>query len=116
MRARGASVEMKGTLPGSSGVEHSFDLLVKSQEKTVIADVIIGVQGHEGVNAVLAMYAKVLDTGPNPAILIAVPTASEDMKKAASSYGMTIIEGQDHESIIEKLLGTIEVRRAEVAA
>ncbi|MBI3022181.1 MAG: hypothetical protein HYY68_00465, partial [Thaumarchaeota archaeon] len=56
-----------------------------------------------------------LDTGPNLAILIAVPAASEDMKKSASSYGMIIIEGQDHDSIIGKLLGTIEVRRAEVA-
>ena len=115
IRARGATVEMGGKLRGSSGVEHSFDLLVRSQERTVIADVIIGAQGNEGVNAVLSMYAKVLDTGPNLAILIAVPTASEDMKKSASSYGMTIIEGQDHDSIIEKLLGTIEARRAEVA-
>jgi hypothetical protein len=104
LKAAGVGVELSGRLLGASGVQHDFDLLLGTGTNRIPIDVRMGEGGEVEVVGVLSTYAKALDTKASPAILIAIPSASEDAKKTASAYGMVLLDGKDANRITQSIL------------
>jgi len=113
LRQSGAEVKPSGKLTGESGVEHDFDLLIDSGGNQIPVDIKAADTGPVDVVAVLSTYAKALDTKANPTILVALPEASDEARKSASAYGMTLIEGGDAKSVAQRILA--EIARTPVA-
>lgn len=108
IESSGRKVQIFGSIPGASGVQHSFDLVVEGGSSKIPVDVKLATDAPVGVAGVLATYAKALDTKSKPSVLVAVPNASEDAKKSAQAYGMLVIEGSDPSAILAKLSATLE--------
>lgn len=96
---------------GKSGIEHTFMLSLWSYEHNLrqIPEVVVDIHMDviDDVH-VLALYAKIIDTGIRNAILAAIPIASEKAKILANYYGITIVEAEDAEILIEKLALAVE--------
>jgi hypothetical protein len=113
LESGGRTVQIFGSIPGASGVQHTFDLVVERSSSKIPVDIKLATDSPVGVAGVLATYAKALDTKSKPSVLIAVPNASEDAKKSARAYGMLIIEGSDSSSILRQLSQALEKTNSE---
>jgi hypothetical protein len=103
LRAKNLQVQISGTIQGASGVQHAFDLVIQDDSNKIPVDVNLSTKEPVGIVAVLATYAKALDTQSKTPVLIAIPSASEDAKKSASAYGLLLIEGAESSSIVQQL-------------
>lgn len=96
---------------GKSGIEHTFTLGLwpHGRDLREVPEVVVDVRMDvvEDVH-VLALYAKILDTGIENAILAAIPVASEKAKVLAKYYEINIVEAEDTDILIEKLALAIE--------
>lgn len=117
LQARGIKVRMSEGIMGKSGVLHTFDLVLEKDGLTIPVDVKVATDGEVQVIAVLATYAKVLDVGAKPSVMVAIPVMSADARRTASAYGMLLVEGREPAAIVERLLndlaadGPIQVSR-----
>lgn len=94
---------MPGLLTGKSGINHTFGIMgTNSANKTVAIDIAIS-KGKINEGPILAMSAKVMDTSPTSAIIIAVPGLQDNAKKVAGIYGIKVIEGETIESATVQL-------------
>ncbi len=113
LQSAGIAVDVSGSMLGASGVQHTFDLIIHERNSSIPVDVKLAKEGEVGVAAVLATYAKALDTKTMPAVLVAVPSASEDAKKSVAAYGMLMIEGSEAKSIVLDLIKNLLVKTAQ---
>lgn len=104
----GRTVQIFGSIAGASGVQHTFDLVVEGRSSKIPVDIKLATDAPVGVAGVLATYAKALDTKSKPAVLVAVPNASEDARKSAQAYGMIVIEASEPGAILARLSATLE--------
>lgn len=100
----GFMVESPGFLDGTSGTRHMFDLTAisgKTKNTTVIdlstSDDVVSEQ------SVISMFAKIFDTNPEKACLVAIPKMNENGRKLASLYKIELIEAKDQNEAIEAL-------------
>lgn len=107
LQNRGFHVESPGFLKGKSGASHVFDILASRDEevKQIIVIDLASSPTKEAVSeqSVISMFAKVFDTTPDRAYLIAIPRISENGKKLADLYKINLIEAEDQDSAIEAL-------------
>jgi hypothetical protein len=99
-------VEVPGTLKGSSGTLHTFNLVAsktyENETKAIALDISLSTSVVEE-QSVITLFAKVFDTRPNKSILVTMPVLSEKGKKMAELYGIKILEGKNVEEIINGL-------------
>ncbi len=98
-------------IKGKSGIEHTFTLALWPYERSLHSFPEVVVDIHMDVADdvhVLALYAKIIDTGIKNAIFAAVPMANEKAKALAKYYEIIMVEAENTEVLIEKLTLTIE--------
>jgi predicted RecB family endonuclease len=108
LEARGAQVDTSGTIKGTSGVRHSFDLIVTKDGNRVPVDVRSARTGRVELGSVLETYLKALDTGSRPAVIVAIPAASSDARKSALAFGLILVEGKNPQEALEGLIHVMD--------
>lgn len=87
------------TIIGRSGVAHSFYAATRDGSgKLVVIDV-----ADEDGKQILTLQAKTIDTEAAAKILISNRKVSEDVKKLAEQYKITLIEAEGAEEALKKL-------------
>jgi hypothetical protein len=100
----GFKVESPGFLNGKSGTRHMFDLTVVSAKKKLITAIDLATSKDVVPDqVVISMFAKIFDTNPEKACLVAIPNMSESGKKLAKLYKINLIEAKDQKTAIEAL-------------
>ena len=102
----GYEVESPGFLTGKSGTRHMFDLTAVSSGKkknTTAIDIVTSTDDIVSEQSVISMFAKIFDTTPDRACLVAIPKMSENGKNMASLYKINLIEARDKDSAVEAL-------------
>jgi predicted RecB family endonuclease len=108
LQVGGAQVDISGTIKGTSGVIHSFDLIVTKDGKRVPVDVRVARTGRVELGDVLETYLKSLDTGSRPAVIVTIPAASSDARKSALAFGLILVEGKNPEEALEGLIQVMD--------
>ena len=102
----GYEVESPGFLTGKSGTRHMFDLtaiLSGKKRNTTAIDIVTSTDDVVSEQSVISMFAKIFDTTPNRACLIAIPKMTENGKKLSSLYKINLVEAKDQNSALEAL-------------
>ncbi len=100
----GYNVESPGYLTGKSGTKHKFDLTATDKNKNSITAIdLAATDDVVSEQSVISMFAKIFDTNPDRACLVAVPQMSENGKNLANLYKIELIEAQDQNKAIESL-------------
>lgn len=91
----GYHVKSPSFMKGKSGAVHEFQMIftkkVDSGEEVNVLELLPSPEEE----AVIKLYLKVFDVSPTRAILVAVPSLSENAKKLAASYNIQVIEAAD---------------------
>ena len=102
----GFEVESPGFLNGKSGTRHMFDLTAVSardKKKVTAIDLATSTDDTVSEQAIIAMFAKIFDTTPEKACLVAIPKMNENGKKLAALYKIDLVEAKDQTVAIEAL-------------
>lgn len=102
----GYIVESPGFLTGKSGTGHMFDLTAifsGKKKNTTAIDIVTSTDDVVSEQSVISMFAKIFDTTPNRACLIAIPKMTENGKKLASLYKINLVEAKNQNSALEAL-------------
>ncbi|MCK4478542.1 hypothetical protein KAU88_08470 [Candidatus Bathyarchaeota archaeon] len=106
LESHGFKVETPGFLRGKSGASHMFDITAfkpdVAKNMTVI-DLATSTEDVISEQPVIAMFAKIYDVTPDNAYLIAIPKATENGKKMAKLYNITLIEAKGPKEAIKAL-------------
>ncbi len=100
-------VETPGFLKGKSGASHMFDITAfrKDSEDITVIDLATS-DNSVPEQPVIAMFAKIYDVSPDKACLIAIPKISENGKKMAKLYNITLIEAKNPKEAVIALKET----------
>jgi hypothetical protein len=110
LEENGFEVETPAFLKGKSGAEHMFDVAAyKRAKKSEVAVIDFASSTKDPVSEqpVIALFAKIYDVAPDHAYLIVTPKISENGKKMAELYNITIVEASDPKESAESLLETL---------
>ncbi len=111
LESDGFKVESPGFLKGKSGTSHMFDVTAyrsrKDRNITVI-DLAASTGDFVPEQTVIAMFAKVYDTVPDRACLVAIPKMSRDGKRLAKLYNIKLIEAKDYKKAIKGLKASMK--------
>jgi hypothetical protein len=100
----GFKVESPGFLNGKSGTRHMFDLTaVSAENNTTAIDLATSTEGPVSEQSVISMFAKIFDSNPERACLIAIPKMSENGRNLANLYKIELIEAINKKAAIEAL-------------
>jgi transcription elongation factor Elf1 len=104
---KGFKVETPGFVEGGSGVRHMFDIIAYNDErkpqKTAI-NVSMSTDGKPvSEQAIIDIFAKAFDSKIEKAVLIAMPSASENTKKLAKLYNIHLIEAKAPNEILKEI-------------
>ena len=102
----GFEVASPGFLDGKSGTRHMFDLTAVSagkKKKTTAIDLATSTDDAVSEQAIISMFAKIFDTNPEKACLVAIPKMNENGKKLASLYKIELVEAKDQALALEAL-------------
>jgi hypothetical protein len=106
MEDRGFEVETPGFLKGKSGASHMFDITAfragATKDVTVI-DLATSSENMVSEQPVIAMFAKIYDVEPERACLVAIPEITENGKKMAKLYNITLIEAKNSKDAVKAL-------------
>jgi hypothetical protein len=96
----GFEVNAPVVVQGLSGIEHTFDMHAWRKEKDIMLD-FVSANTDIGPEEVAAFFAKIFDTKPRRAILIAMPKLTESGQKLSAMYGVEIIAADNVAQLIE---------------
>jgi len=106
LESHGFEVETPGFLKGKSGASHMFDITAfrtgVPKDVTVI-DLATSAENVVSEQPVIALFAKIYDVAPDNACLIAIPEITENGKKMAKLYNITLIEAKNPKEAIKAL-------------
>jgi transcription elongation factor Elf1 len=109
---KGFKVETPGFMEGRSGVKHMFDIIAYSNGRKPEKMAINISTSPDGKpvpeHAIIDMFAKTYDSNIEKAILIAIPKISENGRKLANHYKISLIEAKTPEETIEKIKETLK--------
>ena len=108
---QGLKVESPAFVVGKSGAKHSFDIVAykgNASRKAIVVDVATSTEGIVPEQPVIALFAKVFDVTPEKAYLVAVPQLSENGKKMAELYSISVVEAEKQEDAIKALKATLK--------
>jgi transcription elongation factor Elf1 len=104
----GFEVESPAFLKGKSGANHMFDIAAYKGEgeatrKVTVIDLATSTENAVTEQPVIALFAKIFDVSPDNAYLIAIPKMSDNGKKMAGLYNITVIEAKNQKEAIKVL-------------
>jgi len=109
---KGFKVETPGFLEGRSGVKHMFDIIAYNNGRKTEKMAINISTSPDGKpvpeHAIIDMFAKTYDSNIEKAILITIPKISENGRKLANHYKISLIEAKTPEETIEKIKETLK--------
>ncbi|MEM2940438.1 MAG: hypothetical protein QW304_02680 [Thermoproteota archaeon] len=100
-------------LKGKSGLEHPFTLMAyrpgskNTEETNIMVDVVLEKNGVDEVS-VISLFSKILDFNVKHAVLIGVPSISEEARRLGESYKISVLECSKMEEVVETLWNTIK--------
>ncbi|UCH31234.1 MAG: hypothetical protein JSV05_06965 [Candidatus Bathyarchaeota archaeon] len=102
----GFEVQTPGFLMGKSGTSHMFDITAFKKDVTkgmTVIDLATSTDPLVSEQPVIAMFAKIYDVAPDDACLIAIPKISDNGKKMAKLYRISVIEARNQEEAVSAL-------------
>ena len=103
LESRGATVEISAVLRGRSKTKHVFDIVIAKNGRKVPIDIKLADSEAVELREVLETYAKSLDTGSKPTVVVAVPAASSEARRSATAFGIILVEGEGRGQVVERL-------------
>lgn len=104
--SRGFEVETPGFLKGKSGASHMFDLTAFKKDaprNVMVIDLASSTEEAVSEQSVIAMFAKIYDVAPDSACLVGIPRISENGKRMAKLYNITVVEAKNAKEAIKSL-------------
>jgi hypothetical protein len=102
----GFEVESPAFLKGKSGANHMFDIAAYKGDKTrkvTVIDLASSTENAVAEQPIIALFAKIFDVSPDNAYLIAIPKMSENGKKMAELYNISVIEAKNQKEATKEL-------------
>jgi len=102
----GFEVESPAFLKGKSGANHMFDIVAHVEDakhKITVIDIATSTENAVPEQPIIALFAKIFDVSPENAYLIAIPKMSENGKKMAELYNITLVEAKSQKEAIRAL-------------
>ncbi len=100
--AAGYEVHLIESIEGLSGSKHTFDIVAYKHEggkqRKIVIDLYESTSEVDG-SLVISVFAKVLDTNPDMAIFVAIPSLSEVGRNLAKQYNIEVVEGSNVKEI-----------------
>jgi hypothetical protein len=106
MEDHGFEVETPGFLKGKSGASHMFDITAfrpGAAKHVTVIDLATSSDNVVSEQPVIALFAKIYDVAPDRACLIAIPKITDNGKKMAQLYNITLIEARNSKDAIQAL-------------
>ena len=106
LERHGFEVETPGFLKGKSGASHMFDITAfrtGAAKDVAVLDLATSAEDIVSEQPVIAMFAKIYDVAPDNAYLIAIPKITDNGKKMAKLYKITLIEAKNPKEAIKAL-------------
>jgi len=103
LESHGFEVETPGFLKGKSGASHMFDITAfrpGAEKNVTVIDLATSAENAVPEQPVIAMFAKIYDVAPDKACLIAIPKITENGRKMAKLYNITLIEAKSPKDAI----------------
>ncbi|MFQ6054191.1 MAG: hypothetical protein ACE5OO_08210, partial [Candidatus Bathyarchaeia archaeon] len=107
LHERGYRTESPGPVIGGSEVQHVFDIVAYGEEGAFIAVDFVVSDRPAGEEKVIAMFAKVFDTGPSRAVLVVFPGLTEKARRLAEQYKIVVVESGDARALRKRLLKAV---------
>ncbi len=98
----GFEVTIPKIVRGISGIDHTFDMHVLNEDLEIVID-LVSATTELAPKDIAEFFAKVYDTKPQKAVLIAMPKLSQDAQKLSAMYGVETIFGERIDEILEGL-------------
>lgn len=114
-RSRGFDVESPGFLKGKSGASHMFDIAASKDgiaHHVFVLDLATSTADDVSEQSIIAMFAKVYDVGPDRSFLVAIPKMSENGRKLADLYKISLIEAKNQKEAIKALENFLDLAQA----
>jgi len=102
LREKGYEVETFKPLKGSSGIEHSFDIVATENGKHIVFAVAFGTDEMSS-EFVVSYFAKIYDVAPHRSVLIALPRLGREARKLAGLFGLEVVEGESIQEVLQSL-------------
>ena len=99
----GWHVESPGSLAGSSGVEHSFNLVATNQNRPEITMAIDILLEETAFNHIIRLGAKSMDLKPTMLLLSSGKPFKEQERNLAKLYGIKLVYDEKTDTIAEKI-------------
>ena len=99
----GWHVESPGSLAGSSGVEHSFNLVATNQNRPEITMAIDILLEEPAFNHIIRLGAKSIDLKPRVLLLASMKPFQEQEKNLAKLYSIELVFDEKTEDMAEKV-------------
>ena len=100
----GYSVKSPGYLTGKSGTIHKFDLTATDEKSNSVTAIDLAMTDDVvSEQCVISMFAKIFDTTPAKACLVAIPQMSENGKNLAKLYKIDLVEAKDKSKALKAL-------------
>lgn len=106
LESRGFEVETPGFLKGKSGASHMFDVTAFKKDvakNMTVIDLATSTEEVVSEQPVIAMFAKIYDVTPDNACLVAIPRITDNGKRMAKLYNITLIEAKNPKEAIRTL-------------
>jgi predicted RNA-binding Zn-ribbon protein involved in translation (DUF1610 family) len=87
---KGFKVQLHQLITGTSGVEHTFDVLAEKNETRIIID--ISITGKK--NDIVSLFGKKLDVNPTKALIIDLSN-SDELTQLGKAYNITVFKTAD---------------------
>lgn len=110
LSSKGFQVEKNVVLKGISGVNHRFDLVVKSDRSLIGVDYRPVSSAELQITDLLAHIAKFMDF-PNIKYIYITDSSSESVKKVASSQGINLVSSKSITEILSQIISLIKKLR-----
>lgn len=111
LERQGFEVASPGFLKGKSGTRHMFDVTASTggeKSNLTVIDLATATDNVVSEQSILAMFAKIYDTSPDKACLVAIPKISENGMKLANLYEIEVIAGKDQKDVLKALTSCIK--------
>lgn len=102
LKKSGFEITAPMVVTGLSGIEHTFDLHAWREGADIMLD-FVSAGSEIGPEEIAAFFAKIYDTKPRRAILVAMPKLSQAAQKLSAMYNVEIIAAEIVAELIEKL-------------
>lgn len=90
LSSRGYTIE-RPFLKGDSGVEHMFDLVAKSENKSIFILEVFFSENEVPDPAIISFLTKIYDTRPEKAVLVIVPSITDTAMNMLKGLGINVL-------------------------